>query len=69
MIKQLPIYKFKKREKREGFYYRDERLREYRNIDNPNDRISFDFVNNDDLMKASPAMTKYLMKRGIFKKI
>jgi len=62
-VNALPIYAIKGKGK-DAFYFRDERLREYRNIRNPNDRISFDFVNNEDLKKATPQMSVYLQKAG-----
>jgi hypothetical protein len=38
-LKELPIYKIGGK-----YYFRDERLQEYRNIDNPNDRKPIDSV-------------------------
>ena len=43
-VSELPIYKIKGK-----LYFRDERLGEYRAVDNPNDRISINEVANADL--------------------
>ena len=45
---ELPIYGIGNK-----FYYRDVRLSEYRNINNPNDRMHIDSVNNADLQKST----------------
>ena len=50
---QLPIYKIKGK-----FYFRDERLGEYRNIKDPHDRRTIDSVDNRDLEKPTAEDTK-----------
>jgi len=45
---ELPIYKIKGK-----YYYRDARLGEYRNVDNPNDRMPIDSVDNSELEKPT----------------
>jgi len=50
---ELPIYKIKGK-----FYFRDERLGEYRNIKDPQDRRTIDSVDNRDLEKPTAEDTK-----------
>jgi len=56
---QLPIYKIKGK-----FYFRDERLGEYRNIKDPQDRRTIDSVDNRDLEKPTVEDTKKVFGKG-----
>lgn len=53
MAEQLPIYKIKGK-----FYFRDKRLGEYRNIEDPDDTMSIDDVPNEWLQKWTKADVK-----------
>jgi len=55
MVEQLPIYKIKGK-----FYFLDKRLNEYRNIQNPLDKMSFNDVDLTDLEKPTQKDTDYL---------
>lgn len=57
---ELPIYKIKGK-----FYFRDERLGEYRNIKNPSDKIPIDEVPNDMLEKPTEADRKKVWGEGV----
>ena len=55
----LPIYKING-----NFYFLDMRLKEYRNIENPMDRLSLNSVGLDDLQKPTKRDNAKLNIRG-----
>jgi hypothetical protein len=57
MVEDLPVYKIKGK-----LYYRDVRLREYRNIDNPTDTISID-ISNEELQTPTKKDNDYVYKK------
>lgn len=52
-VRELPIYKIKGK-----YYFRDERLGEYRNIKNPHDRKPIDSVRLEDLQTPTAKDSK-----------
>jgi len=58
MAEVLPIYQFKGKQ-----YFRDDRLHEYRNINNPNDRITYDdvFYGRAKFQKPTIPYPEYLL--------
>lgn len=58
MAEALPIYKIKGK-----FYFRDVRLQEYRNVENPSERLHFDDVRLSDFQKPTKIDTKKINKK------
>ena len=59
MVTELPIYKIKGK-----FYFRDVRLGEYRNVEDPSDTFGIDDVPNEVLQKFTKADQKKLERLG-----
>jgi len=62
MGEQLNIYKIKDK----GYYFRDEKLEEYRNVFDFTDRLFFEDVPNDMLEKNTEEDARFLVEKGIF---